>query len=77
MYDVKPDRVGWTVCDDETGRPAVLDGAPLTELAYEAADVLACLMNRSVCGTRRKPLSRWPLLPVAVRQDAGKPPARR
>jgi hypothetical protein len=77
MYDVKPDRVGWTVCDDETGRPAVLDGATLTELEYEAADVLACLLNRSVCGARQKPLSRWPLMPSVARRDAGRPLARR
>ena len=24
MYDVKPDRVGWTVCNAETGQPSVL-----------------------------------------------------
>ena len=65
MYDVKPDRVGWTVCNAETGQPSVLDGVTLTELEYEAADVLACLLNRSVYGARQKPLSRWVLSGLA------------
>ncbi len=37
MYDVKPDRVGWTVYDAETGRPAALDGLALVELEHELA----------------------------------------
>ena len=77
MFDVKPDRFGWTVYDDETGRPTVLDGATLTELEYEAADVLACLLNRDVYGARQKPLSRWPLMPTIPRRDARKPLSRR
>ncbi len=77
MYDVKPDRVGWTVYDAETGRPAVLDGITLIELEHEAADEAASLLNRSVYGRRQKPLSRWPLMPSAAQRDAGKPLARR
>ena len=73
MYDVKPDRVGWTVCDDETGQPSVLEGVTLTELAYEAADVFACLLNRSVYGAKQKPLSRRPLMAPVTRRNAGKP----
>ncbi len=76
MYDVKPDRVGWTVCDAETGQPSVLEGVTLTELEYEAADVLACLLNRSVYGAKQKPLSRWPFMVSVARRDAGKPLAR-
>ncbi len=77
MYDVKPDRVGWTVYDAETGRPAVLDGLALVELEHEAADELACLLNRNVYGRSQKRLSNWPLLPSAARRDAGRALARR
>ena len=77
MYDVKPDRVGWTVCDAETGCPAVLDGLALVELEHEAADELACLLNRNVYGRSQKRLSNWPLMPSAAPRDAGKPLARR
>lgn len=77
MYDVKPDRVGWTVYDAETGQPAILDGVTLVEFEHEAADELACLLNRNVYGRRPKRLSDWPLLPSAARRDAGKPLARR
>lgn len=77
MYDVKPDRVGWTVYDAETGRPAVLDGLTLVELEHEAADQLASLLNRNVYGPSQKRLSPWPLLPSAARRNAGKPLARR
>ena len=77
MYDVKPDRVGWTVCNAATGQPSVLDGVTLTELEYEAADETAGLLNRSVYGARQKPLSRWPLMPSFARRDAGRALARR
>ncbi len=72
MYDVKPDRVGWTVYDAETERPAVLDGLTLVGLEHESADETAGLLNRSVYGARQKPLSRWPLMPSLARRDAGK-----
>jgi hypothetical protein len=71
MYDVKPDQVGWTVYNAETDQSPVLDGATLTELEYEAADVLACLLNRRVYGPRQKPLSRWSLMPFMDRRESG------
>ena len=77
MYDVKPDRVGWTVYDGETGVPATLDGLVLIELEHETADEIASLLNRNVYGTSQKRLSRWPLLPSAARRDAGRPLCRR
>ncbi len=77
MYDVKPDRVDWTVYDAETGRSGVLDGLALVELEHEAADELACLLNRNGYGRSQKRLNNWPLLPSAARRDAGKPLARR
>ena len=73
MYDVKPDRVGWTVYDTETGRPAMLDGLALVGLEHRDADETAGILNRSVYGARQKPLSRWPLMPSVARRDAGKP----
>jgi hypothetical protein len=77
MYDVKPDRVGWTVYDAMTGQTAVLDGLLLTELEHAAADEIASLLNRNVYGSRRKPLSRWPLPASSARRDAGRPMSRR
>ena len=77
MYDVKSDRVGWTVYDAESGRPAVLDGLTLVGLEHEAADETASVLNRSVYGARQKRLSNWPLMPSIARRDAGKPLARR
>jgi hypothetical protein len=57
MYDVKPDRVGWTVYDAGSGRAALLDGVTLQELDHAEADELAGLLNRAVYGPRRKPSS--------------------
>ena len=71
MYDVRPDRVGWTVYDVETGRPAVLDDLVLVELEHEAADQLVALLNRTVYGSRPKRLSKWPLMPTTARRNAG------
>jgi len=47
MYDIRPDRVGWTV-HDELGRPLLLHDILLMGLEHEAADELASLLNRSV-----------------------------
>jgi hypothetical protein len=77
MYDMKPDRVGWTVYDVETGRAAVLDDLVLIELDHGAADELVVLLNRSVYAQRPKRLSHWPLLPSAARRDAGRFPSVR
>ena len=48
MYDIKPDRVGWTVYDVELGRPLLLEEVPLIGLEHGEADELASLLNRSV-----------------------------
>lgn len=74
MYDMRPDRVGWTVYDVETGRPAVLDDLVLTELEHATADELTSLLNRNLYGSGRKRLSKWPLLPSDTRRNA---PVRR
>ena len=57
MYDIRPDRIGWTVYDIKLGRPLLLDGLTLVGLEHEAADELASLLNRSVyrpCSKRRE-----------------------
>ncbi len=64
MYDVRPDQVGWTVFDVETGRAAVLDDLALTQLEHETADQLAALLNRQVYAPRAERLGRWPLRPA-------------
>ena len=77
MYDVRPDRVGWTVCDVETGRPAVLDDLVLIELEQAMAEQLVVLLNRSVYPRQPKRLSKWPLMPSIARRDAGRFPSTR
>ena len=77
MYDVRPDRVGWTVYDVETSRPAVLDDLVLVELERETAGELVALLNRTVYSRQPKRLSQWPLLPSIARRDAGRSPSPR
>jgi hypothetical protein len=45
-YDVRSDRVGWTVFDTATGRPAMLEDLVLVELDLDVAEDLANLLNR-------------------------------
>ena len=45
-YDVRSDRVGWTVFDTATGRPALLEDLVLVELDLDVAEDLANLLNR-------------------------------
>lgn len=59
MYDMKPDRVGWTVFDVETGRPALLNGLILIEFEHEDADELVARLNRPL-HVQPKRLSNWP-----------------
>ena len=77
MYDMKPDLVGWTVYDVETGRPAVLDDVVLIELEQDIAEHLVVLLNRTVYTRQPKRLSQWPLMPSVARRDAGRPPSVR
>jgi len=72
MYDIRPDRVGWTVYDADTGKPAVLDNIVLVELEHDTAEHLVVLLNRMVYPPRPKRLSNWPLLPSPARQGAGR-----
>ena len=72
MYDVRPDRVGWTVYDVETSRPAILDDLVLVGLERQTADEVVALLNRTVYAPRPKRLSPWPLMPSAARRDAGR-----
>jgi hypothetical protein len=70
MYDIRPDRVGWTVYDTETGRAAVWDDVVLVELEQDTAEHVVALLNRMVYPQRQKRLSKWPLLPSTARRDA-------
>jgi hypothetical protein len=72
MYDIRPDRVGWTVCDAETGKPAVLGDVVLVELEQDTAEHVVVLLNRMIYPQRPKRLNNWPLLPSGARQDAGR-----
>ncbi len=70
MYDIRPDRVGWTVYDAETGRPAILDDVVLVELEQDTAEHVVVLLNRMVYPQRPKRLSNWPLLPATAQRGA-------
>ncbi len=37
QYDMRPDRLGWTLLDVTSGRPVVWDDVPLTGIEQEAA----------------------------------------
>ena len=58
MYDMKPDRVGWTVFDVETGQPALLNGLILIEFEHEDADEIVARLNRPP-GVQPKRRSNW------------------
>jgi hypothetical protein len=60
MYDMKPDRVGWTVFDVQTNKPAVLHGLILIEFEHEDADALVARLNRPL-HVQPKRLSNWPM----------------
>jgi hypothetical protein len=52
-YDMRPDRLGWTVFDVTTGRPVVWEDVPLTGVDLDAAYELLILLHR-----RRRPRCR-------------------
>jgi hypothetical protein len=60
-YDMRPDRLGWTLFDVTTGRPVVWDDVPLTGVDLDAAHELLVLLHR-----RRRA--------HAARTDAGSSP---
>jgi hypothetical protein len=45
-YDMRPDRVGWTLFDVTTGRPVVWADVPLTGVDLDAAQELLVLLHR-------------------------------
>jgi hypothetical protein len=45
-YDLRPDRVGWTVVEVETDRAALVGGVTLVGLTEEDAERLANALNR-------------------------------
>ena len=44
-YDLRPDRVGWTVIEVKNDRAASLGGVALTELSLEEAERLVSALN--------------------------------
>jgi hypothetical protein len=44
-FDLRPDRVGWTVVEVATDRPAALDGVSLVGLSLEDAERLVDALN--------------------------------
>jgi hypothetical protein len=44
-FDLRPDRVGWTVVEVATDRPAAIDGASLVGLPLEEAEALVDALN--------------------------------
>jgi hypothetical protein len=51
-YDMRPDRLGWTLFDVTTGRPVVWEDVPLTGVDLDAADELLVLLHRQHCRLR-------------------------
>ena len=45
-YDMRPDRIGWTLFDVTTGRLVVWDDVPLTGVDLDAAHELLGLLHR-------------------------------
>jgi hypothetical protein len=45
-YDMRPDRLGWTLFDVTTGRPVVWEDVPLTGVDLDAAHELLVLLHR-------------------------------
>jgi hypothetical protein len=45
---MRPDKIGWTVYEIDTGRPVSLGDLLLIELEHEDADALVDLLNRRV-----------------------------
>jgi hypothetical protein len=46
QYDIRPDRLGWTLFDVTTGRHLVWEDVPLTGVDLDAAHELLVLLNR-------------------------------
>ena len=46
QYDMRPDRLGWTVFAVTTGRPVVWEEVPLTGIEQDAAHELLVLLHR-------------------------------
>jgi len=53
-YDMRPDRLGWTIFDVTTGKPVVWEDVPLTGLDLDAAHELLALLHRHSAAWRRK-----------------------
>ena len=75
-YDMRPDRLGWTLFDVTTGRPVMWDDVPLTGVDLDAAHELLVLLHRrrkapgtdagsapdaADAGQLRRPGASWPV----------------
>ena len=47
-FDMRPDKIGWTVFEVDTGRPVSMGDLLLVELEHDDADALVDLLNRRV-----------------------------
>jgi hypothetical protein len=47
-YDMRPDCLGWTLFDVQTGRPVVWEDVPLMGVDLDAAHELIILLHRSL-----------------------------
>lgn len=54
-FDMRPDKIGWTVYDVLTGRAVLLEDVKLVELELEDANALVNLLNRRAAQGRSVP----------------------
>jgi hypothetical protein len=54
-YALRRDNIGWTVFDTFENQPAIVDGARLEALPQAGAEVIASLLNWSICPPGGKP----------------------
>ena len=57
-YDMRPDRLGWTLFHVTTGRPVVWEDRPLTALDLETAQELIVLLHQRCRPTKTHGLGR-------------------
>jgi hypothetical protein len=57
-YDMRPDRLGWTLFDVTTGRPVVWEDVPLTGVDLDAAHELLILLHRHLSPAVPRPACR-------------------
>jgi hypothetical protein len=66
-FDMRPDKVGWTIVEVATNRPATIADLPLVELSLDDADRLVDELNAQEMRSRAK--ARLLADPSAVREE--------